>query len=247
MSSFSVGYSGRWSAGPIEINFEGGRLVFLVGPNGAGKSTFLKTMAGIIPPTQGSFQFNCRNVMDSSRLSERPAFLPAQSEIQWGLRGVDLMEIYELKNSQWFNLKTFEQLGVRDFLDKELGEISSGERQKILLATVLSHPSDLVLLDEPLSFLDWQSAHVLAKLIDLQKNRGRNFAVSTHDLQWVLNCKDSETFLIHGRGSSREWTLGLTQDVLVSKAMSQAFNFKSQLADNPIDKSKLLAIASLDE
>lgn len=208
-------------------------ITFVIGPNGSGKTTLLKTLAKLLPPLSGHIVMN-----------SQPAFAPANWEIQSGVTGQDLYEIFSTKTSRWASLKNTQLLAVDSLLNTPLDSLSSGEAQRVLLSAVLSHPSDVAILDEPLAHLDWRYSLVLKELIESQSKDGRIFVLSAHDLNWCLQFSASQCLALD-KGQVIEQ--GATPEVLVSTKVQSAFNFRSQLADNPLNGQHVLALAAYDK
>lgn len=209
------------------------RITFIIGPNGSGKTTLLKTLAKLLPPLGGDILMN-----------SQPAFAPANWEIQSGVTGQDLYDIFSTKSSRWTSSKNSQLLDVDSLLNRPLDSLSSGEAQRVLLSAVLSHPSDVAILDEPLAHLDWRYSLALKDLIESQSKNGRIFILSAHDLNWCLQFSDSQCLALD---KSQIIERGTTPDVLVSTKVQSAFNFRSQLTDNPLNGQHVLALAAYDK
>lgn len=206
-------------------------LLFVIGPNGTGKTTLMKTLAGVLPPRSGL----CPIIQCS--------YLPAQHAIQPGVTGHDIFELYDGDKSKWSNKKIQGALGSEILMDKKIEHLSSGELQRVLLTSVLSHPADVVLLDEPLTYLDWNYSLRLADLINNHFMSGRKFIISNHNLGWCLRFKTSQTWVLYQNGVILD---GATETLLKHPKLMEIFKVKTEITDNPIDQTKLLAISKYE-
>lgn len=217
------------------FNFQ--ELTFLLGPNGAGKSTLLKGLARLAPQKQLCFLEPA--LQSSIKTPEQFIYLPAKSQIQFGVTGGDLFELFETKASPYFSAEILEQLNVTDLLDKPLNELSSGEAQRVCLAATLSHRSNCVLLDEPLTHLDWSYGFKLEKIISNMLRLRRGFVISSHDLNWALLFKNSRALVL---SKGRVINDAPIEVALTHSKVQEVFNFKSQLIPNPLNHASILAL-----
>ncbi len=230
-SKLSLGY--RTSLLELEDGQISSGITFIFGPNGAGKSTLLKSFAGLLTPLSG-------NILS---LQKQIAYLPARNQIQYGVTGSDLLELFQAKSSPFFSNSLLEQLGVQNFLHRPLHELSSGEAQRMILAAVLSHPSRSVVLDEPLTNLDWSHGFSLESLIKNMLQQGRNFLVSSHDFNWALLFSEARALVLF---DGRVLVDAPVESALTHSKVQEVFSFKSQVIQNPLSHAKLLALANYD-
>lgn len=190
------GVTKRYTGIPVvsDVSFiaASGEVTGYLGPNGSGKSTTLKMITGLIEPSEGEILFNGvpigRNrIAHKQRLGyvpEEPHLYPHLSgaeylEMVGHLRGIPERQVTH-KTAGFLRL-----LGLHGDRDVPISSYSKGMRQKILLAAALLHNPDLVLLDEPFSGLDVNSALVLRGLIRELAARGKVVLFSSHELDTV--------------------------------------------------------------
>ncbi len=237
LKNLSAGYKNfKLRIGSVK---QASKLIFVAGPNGSGKSTLLKTIAGILKPQSGEVFFESYKLIYTSDPTKRPIFLGSSQLIQEGLKVTDLLDLFETKNSKWMSDELLNDLNISNLIDKNIEQLSSGERQRVLLACALGHPSNLVILDEPLSFLDWQHALQLQNII-LKMSSTRTFLISNHNLDWSLKFRDGATWVLYQNELKLQ---GKTADVLVDLQFMEIFKIRTQITDNPLDKSQHLVIA----
>ncbi len=227
---------------PIKI--QQSELLFLIGRNGSGKSTLLQTLAGVLPSLDGEILFHGSSILEGASIEQRPAFLPANLNIHIDLLGSDLGQLYEIHRSRWYQAAILEALEVDDLLERRIGSLSSGERQRLLLAMTLAHPSDLVFIDEPSSHMDIHYLFQLTRVLQRQCHNGRSIMISTHDFNWILQSPNSKATLIHDR------QLEVFQppiQLLDSEIFQSSFVLKTQIIENPLDQTKAFVCTSKEE
>lgn len=172
---------------PVSVTLEGGAAVAVRGRNGAGKTTLLRVVAGILSPSKGSVLVN------GDRIDERsPRFRRAVAALI-GLpplaRDLTLEEHLALVGLSWGRsrgeaeqtaLELLDCLGLRRLRQRFPHELSSGQTQLFAVATVLSRPSDLLVLDEPEQRLDDEHLPLVADLINERVAEGAAVLFATH-------------------------------------------------------------------
>jgi iron complex transport system ATP-binding protein len=244
LQDISCGYSSKKLLSIPKSTIGKKEVVFLVGRNGSGKSTVLKTLAGVIKPISGNVYYNNHHVTEGTSIRNRPVFMPAQNHFYQGLTGQDLFALYELQKSGWHHDEVLNSFEVQPLLSTPLVELSSGERQRIMLAATLSHQSQMVLLDEPFSFLDWKYCLQAVKIINAHAEKGRSFLISTHDFNWALKCVHSRAWLLFNHNLTEYSSM---KEAVSSDIMNTIFEIECRVLENPLDKSSLLAIGGLIE
>ncbi len=177
-----------------------------LGPNGSGKSTTLKMITGLIEPTNGEILFNGQPI-DRDRIGykQRLGYVPEEPQLYPHLTGAEYLEMVgQLRGipDRVLKEKIDGLLRVFTLYEDRYVQISSyskGMRQKILLAAALLHNPDMILLDEPFSGLDVNSALVLRDLIRELARRGKVVLFSSHELETVEKVSQRIVILHKGR------------------------------------------------
>ena len=182
------------------ISFEctPGRVFSLLGPNGAGKTTTLRMISTIIKPTSGQMTIANHNVeSEPEKVRSKIGFLtgstnlydrlnPSEIVTYFGqLHGMDKNVLEQRKDA------LFTQLGVHEFSQKKIGQMSTGMKQKVSIARSMIHNPEVVIFDEPTSGLDVITANSIIELIKRCKDEGKTVIFSSHIMSEVdLLCDD---------------------------------------------------------
>ncbi|MCI6861910.1 MAG: ABC transporter ATP-binding protein [Prevotella sp.] len=204
LQSLSIGYSHKVIAADINAQIKGGELTCLTGRNGTGKSTLMRTLAGFLKPLGGSALLDGHDV---SRLSpaERShlisVVLTDRVDVD-GMRVKDLVSVGRQPYTGFFGKmssddeevvnKAIADVGMTDFVGRQVNSLSDGERQKVMIAKALAQQTPVILLDEPTAFLDYPSKKEMFQMLSqLCHEQGKAVLVSTHDLDIALPIADS--------------------------------------------------------
>ncbi|MCX5953233.1 MAG: ATP-binding cassette domain-containing protein [Cyanobacteria bacterium] len=168
----------------VSFSLEPGSLTALLGPNGAGKSTLLKLLLGQLSPSQGKLVWS-----GQAMAPRRPrlALVPQRSAIQWQMPITvwDLVALGTLAAPAAEPLldipEALQSMGLASLADTRLSQLSGGQQQRALLARALVQKADLLLLDEPFTYLDPPTRQQLLVVLRQQAAQGRIVLVSSHD------------------------------------------------------------------
>jgi len=172
----------------ISAGLRTGSLVALIGPNGSGKTTLLKLLAGVISPTAGEIAWKGSPLYQFSRLARsRILSLVPQSpllQFQYSVKHFVSLGLYPLGISQGAGRveKALDLVGALPLINREINELSSGERQRVYIARSLVTEAPILLLDEPTTHLDLYHRERIWNLLSELKSRGKLILVSNHDL-----------------------------------------------------------------
>jgi cobalamin transport system ATP-binding protein len=236
-----VGYTARGSEprtvlAAVSARVEAGELICVLGPNGAGKSTLLRTLAGMQPPLAGRVE-----VLGSPLSSLRPRQLARRigvvlpERVQAGmLTAAALVALGRHPYTDWLGRmrpedqakvdQAIRAVGAEHLAMRDVGNLSDGERQKVMIARALAQEPTLLILDEPTAFLDLPGrVEVMALLLALARqpagSGGRAVLLSTHDLDLALHSAD-RVWLLDGRG---RMTAGAPEDLVLGGDFQAAF------------------------
>ena len=193
----------------INLEIKEGTVNVLLGLNGCGKTTLIKLLAGLEKPSEGTIFYDGQD-LQTIRIKERSkkfSYVPQQANVtsdvpvrQYLSYGTtNTLAFYEHPGKEEMKLveDTAEKLHITHLLDKNLGEISGGELQIVLIACALIQRTPIMLLDEPTSALDLKNQNlVLSILRDIAKEQNKTIILSSHNPNHALFL-DSNVVLIH--------------------------------------------------
>lgn len=181
----------------VSVDLEPGRCYVLIGENGAGKSTLLRILAGLLRPTGGKIKvFGDAEPHDAR---ERIGYMSHAPMLYDELTGVENLayfsSLYPGRNCLDPS-DALRQVGLDPMLSRPLGQYSQGMRQRTSLARVLMPVPELLLLDEPFSNMDVESAHQMVELLAGFRQSNRTIVITTHQREqaapiadWILRLK----------------------------------------------------------
>jgi ABC-2 type transport system ATP-binding protein len=183
------------------ISFElfKGETVALVGANGAGKSTLLKCLMGLIYPQKGNIVFFDQDGPASSIARERIGFLPELVGFWPEMTPFEILSLcFQKKISKEKIKKTLEEVGLDHRIHGRVGEFSKGMTQRLGLACLLLKNPSFLILDEPMTGLDFKAQEWLRQFLHDWRNKERTLLISTHSLRDVEYLADRVIVLDQG-------------------------------------------------
>jgi ABC-2 type transport system ATP-binding protein len=219
----------------ITFTVEPGTIFAILGPNGAGKTTTVRMLTSILQPTSGWARVAGFDVVQQpSAVRASVGVLTEQHGLYERMRGIEYLDffarIYHLTpdERQRRPLQLMQHFGLGDALDKRLGEYSKGMKQKLALVRAMLHDPLVLLLDEPTSAMDPQSAKLVRDAIrDLQREE-RTVTITTHNLTEAQNLADRIAVIRRGRiianGTFRELSQRFVGQPLMELRLTQHLN-----------------------
>lgn len=189
VKNLQTSYNGHIALENINFSINEGEYVCLVGENGSGKSTLIKTIVGLHKKDNGEVILNekLENVsyLAQNNLTDLDFPATAKEIIMTGVQRHRVLPFYTKKD-----YKDFEEicnlLGIKDFVNKRIGDLSGGQRQRIMLARALIRRPKMLILDEPFSGLDINITKELYELLaKLNVENNMTIIMATHDLDEV--------------------------------------------------------------
>src|SRR5690606_10541965 len=173
----------------ISLSVPAGSVLALLGPNGAGKTTSVRMMTSILAPTSGRASIAGYDVVKQpEQVRAHVGVLTEQHGLYERMKAIEYLDffgqVYHLSKAERRQraLTLMERFGLTFALDKRLGEYSKGMKQKLALVRAMLHNPPVLLLDEPTSAMDPQSARqVREAIVEMQRDE-RTFLITTHNL-----------------------------------------------------------------
>lgn len=220
----------------LQLELQPGQLVCLIGPNGAGKSTLLRTLAGLQKPISGKVLID--NV-DINKISQRNKALQIALVLTDRV-SIDNATVEELvgfgryPHSNWWGNKSeediqfireaIEMVHLKHKTDRNINDLSDGERQRVMIAKALAQDTPVIMLDEPTAHLDLPNrVEILLLLHKLAHKTGKAILLSTHELDIALQAADCIWLMTKENGVE----CGVPEDLVFNGSFSRAFESKS--------------------
>ncbi|MBF2056260.1 MAG: ABC transporter ATP-binding protein [Cyanobacterium sp. T60_A2020_053] len=253
--NLSGGYEGRTIVHNLDLDIHSGEWLSLVGANGSGKSTFLKLLSRILSPSQGKVLLDGKEIyaLPPAVVAKRIAILPQQQTIPSGLTVRQLVALGRTPHQSWYQWDLTKE--DREAVDLALAEtdltakserpvtqLSGGERQRAFLALALAQNPQILLLDEPTTYLD---IHYQLQLLDLLKKlhrQGLTIITVLHEINLAVRYSDRLAFLRGGR----LFTVGKTEEVLTVENIAQVFDVQVAIISTPVGEQICPLSPSLD-
>jgi len=189
----------------VSVDLQPGRCYVLLGENGAGKSTLLRILAGLLQPTQGTVTVFGKDEPHQAR--ERIGYMSHAAMLYDELTGMENLRYFASLYADRECLDPVEalrQVNLDPALDRTLGQYSQGMRQRASLARVLLSQPELLLLDEPFSNMDVDSARQMVELLARFRHSRRTIVLTTHQRELAAPIADFVLTLHAGRIASLE-------------------------------------------
>jgi ABC-type multidrug transport system ATPase subunit len=187
----------------VSLELDPAKFYVLRGENGAGKSTLLRMIAGLSEPTEGRILvYGLRNkeaFLHMGYMAHAPLLYDELSGME-NLRF--FAELYGITSDQAL-LEAMRRVGLDPQLQRRIGQYSQGMRQRLSLARAIFHSPRLLLLDEPFSNVDPDSALQIAKLLAAMRDEGTTIILVTHQVGLLSSLADEYILLSHGQLSDR--------------------------------------------
>ncbi|MYG92424.1 MAG: ABC transporter ATP-binding protein [Acidimicrobiia bacterium] len=238
----STGYGSHVVSRRLSLTIEHGTMAALVGPNGSGKSTTLKTLARLIAPLRGAVYLSGQDInrLPTRQVARQMAILPQVHEVPAELTVMELVEqgrfphvgalgMLRRRDDQAIQ-DAIAMTRLSDFVHRPIDTLSGGERQRAWMALALSQQTDILLLDEPTTFLDVGHQLDLLELISgLNRDRGVTIVMVLHDLNHAARFSDRMIAMSGGDVVAD----GPPAQVLTPRLLRDCFGVEASVATDP--------------
>jgi len=206
-----------------------GTICALVGVNGSGKSTLFKSIMGFLRPVKGTVRI-AGHTVEAARKQKLVAYVPQSEEVDWtfpvsvwdvvmmGRYGhMNFMRIPRAEDKR-IALECLERVGMTEFKERQIGELSGGQKKRVFLARALAQKGRIMLLDEPFTGVDVQTETAIIELLRSLRSEGHIILVSTHNLGSVPEFCDQVVLV-----NRTVLAFGPTEQVFTEDNLSHAF------------------------
>ncbi|GGZ33562.1 ABC transporter ATP-binding protein [Streptomyces poonensis] len=245
----TLGYGDRAVVESLDLAVPPGRVTAVVGANACGKSTLLRSMSRLLAPREGRVVLDGKEVhrLPAKELARTLGLLPQSPLAPEGITVADLVgrgrHPHQGLFARW-NEKDDEAVAAAldatdtaALADRAVDELSGGQRQRVWIAMALAQQTDLLLLDEPTTYLDAShQVEVLDLLTDLNRSRGTTIVMVLHDLNLAARYADHLIALAGGRLHAA----GTPEEVLTEDTVRTVFGLDSRIIEDPVSGRPLM-------
>jgi iron complex transport system ATP-binding protein len=247
--NLTLAYDQRTVVQDLTIRLPEGKVTIIVGANACGKSTLLRGLARLLKPAGGSVLLDGNDIHRQSTrdVAKVLGLLPQSPAAPEGITVAELVGRGRYPHQGWFRQWTREDddavnaaLAVTDTLElgeRNVDELSGGQRQRVWIAMALAQETDVLLLDEPTTFLDVShQVEVLDLITDLNRRRGTSVAMVLHDLNLAARYADHLVAMKSGRVVAE----GAPDQVVTAELVHTVFGLESRVIPDPVSGTPMV-------
>jgi iron complex transport system ATP-binding protein len=244
-----LGYGDRTVVDGLDLDVVAGTITAVIGPNGCGKSTLLRALGRLLKPTAGQV------VLDGKRIDRVPTrevakvlgLLPQAPSAPEGLTVADLVARGRHPHQAWYRqwsaddedavAQALDWTGIADLAERPVDQLSGGQRQRAWISMALAQGTDLLLLDEPTTFLDLaHQVDVLELVRRLHSDAGRTVVMVLHDLNLAARYADRLVAMRDGYIVAA----GKPAEVITEELLAEVFGLAARVIPDPVAGTPLV-------
>ncbi|OPD23143.1 iron-dicitrate transporter ATP-binding subunit [Clostridium botulinum] len=237
-TNLAIAYEDKLIVDGLNMNIPKGKITTIIGPNGCGKSTVLKTVGRILKPKEGLVYLNGDDIrnLSTKEVAQKMAILPQSPQAQGGLTVGELVSYGRFPHKKGFGKLSPEDkkviewaLDITKLTELEVtmvDNLSGGQRQRVWIAMALAQQTDLILLDEPTTYLDMAyQLEVLELLYNLNREESCTIVMVLHDLNLAARFAD---YMIAIRDGSII-KCGTPKEIMTKEVLKDTFNIDAEI------------------
>jgi iron complex transport system ATP-binding protein len=244
----TVGYGGRAVLDKLDLTIPSGVITTIIGPNGCGKSTLLRTLSRLLKPSAGTVVLDGADIakLKTKDVAKKLGLLPQSPIAPDGLTVADLVARGRHPHQSWLRqwssdddavvARALDMTGVSDLAARPVDTLSGGQRQRVWISMTLAQGTDLLLLDEPTTYLDLAHALEVIDLVDDLHESGRTVVMVLHDLNLAVRYSDHLIVMKSGAILAQ----GHPRDVISDELLREAFGLSAKVIDDPVSDRPLI-------
>ncbi|MEU8778368.1 ABC transporter ATP-binding protein [Streptomyces sp. NPDC048606] len=244
----TVGYGDRTVIDDLHVSIPPGVITTIIGPNGCGKSTLLRTLSRLLKPTRGTVVLDGEDIaaLRTRDVAKKLGLLPQAPVAPDGLTVADLVARGRHPHQSWLRQwssddaavveKALAMTGVADLADRPVDALSGGQRQRVWISLTLAQGTDLLLLDEPTTYLDLAHAIDVLDLVDDLHEGGCTVVMVLHDLNLATRYSDNLVVMKAGAILAQ----GHPRDVVTPDLLHEAFGLRARVIEDPVGDRPLI-------
>ena len=248
-TGITLGYDGRDIVSDLDVEIPNGSFTVIVGANACGKSTLLLALARLLKPRAGSVVLDGRDIHAhrTKDVARTIGLLPQSSIAPDGITVADLVargrHPHQSAFRQWSRdderavAEALEETGTTDLSGRRVDELSGGQRQRVWVAMALAQQTDILLLDEPTTFLDIAHQYELLELfLRLNVQHGRTIVAVLHDVNQAARYATNLIAMCDGRIVAQ----GAPREILTAELVHEVFGLPAHIMTDPIAGTPLI-------
>lgn len=245
----TLSYGDRTIVEGLDLVIPPGRITAIVGANGCGKSTLLRALARLISPREGQVILDGKALHGraTKEIARTLGLLPQSPIAPEGIAVADLVgrgrHPHQKLLARWSShdyevvAQALAATGIEELADRSVDELSGGQRQRAWIAMALAQETDILLLDEPTTFLDVaHQVEVLDLLTDLNRDRGTTIVMVLHDMNLAARYADHLFALRSGSVVAS----GAPDDVMTGELIREVFDLDALVVPDPVSGSPIV-------
>lgn len=245
----TLAYDDRTVVHDLELAVPDGRVTVIVGPNACGKSTTLRALGRLLKPKGGSVLLDGEELarIPTRKIAQSIGLLPQSPSAPEAITVADLVSRGRQPHQHWWQqwseederavTEAMARTDVTDLAERSVDELSGGQRQRVWIAMALAQETDLLLLDEPTTFLDIaHQVEVLDLVRRLNHDQGRTVVIVLHDLNQAARYADHLVAMKTGRIVAE----GHPGEIVTAELVREVFGLESVVVPDPVTGSPLV-------
>lgn len=248
-AQIQLGYGEKTVVEQLDLQLTPHAITSILGPNGCGKSTLLRALSRLIPPKSGAVFLDGRPLQKypARKLARTLGLLPQSPIAPEGIVVADLVGRGRHPHQGMFGRWTAHDhavvaealaaTGTTELAERHVDELSGGQRQRVWIAMALAQETEVLLLDEPTTYLDLaHQLEVLDLLTDLNRRRGTTIVMVLHDINLAARYSDQLVTMHQGRLHRQ----GPPAEVITPATMSEVFGVTARVHPDPVSGTPLV-------
>ncbi|CAM5430171.1 ABC transporter ATP-binding protein [Streptomyces viridifaciens] len=245
----TLAYEARTVVEGLDVSIPDGRVTVIVGPNACGKSTLLRALGRLLKPVRGAVLLDGQELarIPTKRIAQRLGLLPQSPTAPEGISVADLVSRGRQPHQSWWQqwspedeaavAEALERTSTAELAERSMDELSGGQRQRAWIAMTLAQGTDILLLDEPTTYLDIaHQVEVLDLVRRLNVERGRTVVAVLHDLNQAARYADHLVAMRDGRVVAE----GAPGEVVTAELVREVFGLDSVVVPDPVTGTPLV-------
>ena len=246
--SINLSYGKKKIIKNLDIDIAKGKITILIGANGSGKSTLLRSLSRLMKPDNGQIVLNGKDIFNLStkEVAKNLSILPQSPNAPEGMTVFQLIKQgrypYQSLLQQWSKEderlvnKALKETGMYDLKNRTVDSLSGGQRQRAWIAMTLAQNTEIILLDEPTTYLDLAHQIEILDLLDkLNKKEDRTIVMVLHDLNLAFRYAD----YIVAIKEKNIYVEGKPYEVVTPQMIRNVFDMKCRIINDPVSDTPL--------